>query len=62
MSPHAKSLEEEGVVIRPMHLFKNEKANWREMEALLRDAKFPTRRLDENLADLQAQVAALRRG
>jgi len=62
MSPNVKSLEEEGVVIRPMHLFKNERPNWAEMEALLRDAKFPTRRLDENLADLQAQVAALRLG
>jgi 5-oxoprolinase (ATP-hydrolysing) len=62
MSPAAKSLVEEGAVIRPMYLFKNGKANWSEMERLLSEAEFPTRRLEENLADLQAQVAAIRMG
>jgi 5-oxoprolinase (ATP-hydrolysing) len=62
MSPAAKSLVEEGVVIAPMHLFKKGEASWAEMTACLREAPFPTRRLEENLADLQAQVAAIRLG
>jgi len=62
MSPTAKSLPQEGVVIWPMYLFKAGKARWARMEACLRDAPFPTRRIEENLADLQAQVAAIRMG
>jgi len=62
MSPAAKSLAEEGVVISPMHLFKTGEARWSEMRSCLRDAPFPTRRVEENLADLQAQVAAVRMG
>jgi len=62
MSPAAKSLAQEGVVIWPMHLFEAGEARWNEMESCLRDAPFPTRRIEENLADLQAQVAAIRMG
>ncbi len=62
MSPAAESLAEEGVVIWPMHLFRAGEARWSKMETCLRDAPFPTRRIEENLADLQAQVAAIRMG
>ncbi|MBL69790.1 MAG: 5-oxoprolinase [Verrucomicrobiales bacterium] len=62
MSPEARVLEEEGVVIAPQYLFKGGKACGVGLEACLREARFPTRCLEENLADLQAQVAAIRRG
>jgi len=62
MSPAAKSLEEEGVVIAPQHLFRRGIAQWDNLRELFQNGKFPTRRLEENMADLQAQVAALRIG
>lgn len=62
MPPFAKSLAEEGVVIAPFHLFKNGKANWEKLQQLLTNAPFPTRALEDNLADLRAAVAANHRG
>jgi len=62
MPPEARTLAEEGVAIAPMRLFDAGEAQWEAMERLLRDAPHPSRLVEENLADLRAQVAAGRRG
>lgn len=62
MPPDAVCLEEEGVVIPPVHLFQSGLANWRKMEDILAQARFPTRALEDNLADLRAQAAANLKG
>jgi 5-oxoprolinase (ATP-hydrolysing) len=58
----ATRLVEEGVVIPPMHLYAGGEARWEEMQGVLTAAPFPTRALQENLADLRAAVAANRLG
>ena len=62
MPPDAVCLEEEGVVIPPVRLFQSGLANWRRMEDILAQARFPTRALEDNLADLHAQSAANLKG
>ena len=62
MPPDARTLAEEGVAIAPTRLFDAGRAQWDDMERTLRDAPHPSRLVDENLADLRAQVAAGRRG
>ena len=62
MPPDAVCLEEEGVVIPPVRLFQSGRADWRRMEAVLAQARFPTRALEDNLADLRAQAAANLKG
>jgi 5-oxoprolinase (ATP-hydrolysing) len=62
MPPDAKNLEEEGVVIPPSYLFKEGEAQWAKIEAILTGARFPTRALNDNLADLRAQAAANLKG
>lgn len=62
MPPNATCLAEEGVVIPPMHLFRAGKSCFGELEQLLRESPYPSRAVEDNLADLNAQVAANRRG
>lgn len=62
MPPHATCLDEEGVLIRPMKLVDAGRDRFDEMANVLSSATYPTRRLDENIADLRAQVAAGIRG
>ncbi len=62
MPPEATTLEEEGVVIPPTYLIKNGKANWEQINLLLSQAKYPTRALMENIADINAALAALQTG
>lgn len=62
MPPNAKSLEEEGVVISPFYLIKKGKVNWEEMQNILLNCKYPTRSVEENLADLNAALAANKNG
>ncbi|MCS1417848.1 MAG: Acetophenone carboxylase gamma subunit [Verrucomicrobia subdivision 3 bacterium] len=62
MPPDTTNLEEEGVIIPPTHLFKSGQANWQRIESILTQARFPTRALDDNLADLRAQAAANLKG
>ncbi len=62
MSPTAQCLAEEGVVIPPTYLIRNGRANWSELENLLTRSTWPTRALDENLADIRAALAANTRG
>jgi len=62
MPPNATSLAEEGVVIDPDYLVKEYEPRWDMIQDLLREAPHPTRNLQENIADLQAAVAANHRG
>jgi 5-oxoprolinase (ATP-hydrolysing) len=58
MPPSANCLAQEGVVLPPSHLFRNSKADWDAMRSLFTSAPYPSRNPDENIADLQAAVAA----
>ncbi len=58
----AKSLAEEGAVIPPMHLVRGGEARWDEVRRLLSGGDLPSRAVEDNLADLRAQVAANQRG
>ena len=62
MPPGARRLIEEGVVIPPTHLIRQGEPRWDELRRLLLEAPFPTRAVEENLADLRAAVAANHRG
>jgi len=61
MPPTATSLAEEGVVIPPMHIVKEGEQRWDAIREHLLSARYPTRNVDENIADLQAAVAANQR-
>ncbi|HVU38290.1 MAG TPA: hydantoinase B/oxoprolinase family protein, partial [Opitutales bacterium] len=58
MPPGARHLAEEGVVLEPFRLIEGGKENFGELERRLTGARWPTRRLADNLADVRAQVAA----
>lgn len=62
MPPNSTNLAEEGVVIPPMYLVRNGEINWEEITSLLTSSKYPSRSVDENLADLNAALAANRNG
>lgn len=62
MPGDATSLEEEGVVIAPSLLMDAGEERFQAIEERLRSAKYPSRAVDENLADLRAQVASNRSG
>lgn len=62
MPPNATNLAEEGVVIPPMYLVKNGEIRWEEITNVLTSSSYPTRSLDENLADLNAALAANKNG
>ncbi|MDA0194785.1 MAG: hydantoinase B/oxoprolinase family protein [Bacteroidetes bacterium] len=62
MPPDAKNLAEEGVVISPQYLVKAGKAQWTEIKKLLTSGKYPTRAVEENLADLNAGLASIKAG
>lgn len=62
MPAAARCLAEEGVVIPPLVWVSSD--GWRnpELEALLRNSPFPSRKPEENLADLAAQAASVCHG
>ncbi|MEA5457567.1 hydantoinase B/oxoprolinase family protein [Arcicella sp. LKC2W] len=62
MPPYSTNLAEEGVVIPPMYLAKNGEIHWDTIRNVLTAAKYPTRSVEENLADLNAALAANRNG
>ncbi|MEM8961427.1 MAG: hydantoinase B/oxoprolinase family protein [Acidobacteriota bacterium] len=62
MPPSARHLVEEGVVIPPTILVRDGEARWDAMASMLREAPYPSRAVDDNLADLAAAVAANHRG
>jgi 5-oxoprolinase (ATP-hydrolysing) len=62
MPPDAKCLLEEGVVIAPMYLVKKGKPKWDEIEKLFISSKYPTRSINENIADLNGALASVLEG
>ncbi len=58
MPPAATTLAEEGVVIPPMHLVRGGQALWDDVRRLLEAPPYPSRAVEDNLADLRAAVAA----
>jgi 5-oxoprolinase (ATP-hydrolysing) len=62
MPPNATRLVEEGVVLPPTYLVRGGRARWEEVERRLVEAPHPSRRPEDNLADLRAAVAANHRG
>lgn len=62
MPPDARCLAEEGVVLSPRWLVRDGTSRLHEVEALLREAPFPSRTPRENRMDLEAQQASLQRG
>lgn len=62
MPPFSRTLAEEGVLIRNFRLFAAGEARWEALRELLGSGVHPSRAVEENLADLAAQVAANRQG
>ncbi len=62
MPPDAASLAEEGVVVPPTYLLERGEGRWDELRRLLAGGPYPSRAVEDNLADLRAQVAANHRG
>ncbi len=58
MPPDATTLAEEGVVLPPVHVVRRGEPRWDELRALLGAGPYPTRAIEDNLADLRAAVAA----
>lgn len=62
MPAQAKNLAQEGVVIPPRKLVEQGEVQWEALRGWLSEAPYPTRALEENLADLNAALAALESG
>ncbi len=62
MPPNARFLHEEGVVIEPMYVVKSGRANWDKVRLLLNARPYPSRSIDNNIADIRAALAANARG
>ncbi len=62
MSPMAKSIEEEGVYIDPFKLVGRGRFREDAVRSLLTGAPYPVRNVEQNIADLKAQVAANEKG
>jgi len=62
MPPDATRLEEEGVVIVPQLLVAGGIPRWQELQHLLQSGPYPSRVPQDNLADLEAALAANHRG
>jgi 5-oxoprolinase (ATP-hydrolysing) len=60
--PDASNLAEEGVVLPPLLAVRDGHFDREAVRARFADAAFPSRNPDENLADLEAQIAATRLG
>ncbi len=62
MPPFSRHLGEEGVVIRNFKLLEAGEPRFDQLRQLLSAGPYPSRAVEDNLADLAAQVAANRRG
>ena len=58
MPPNATLLVQEGVIIEPMYLAKNSITDWESITYKLINNRYPTRAIEENLADLKAALAS----
>ncbi|MEX0820178.1 MAG: hydantoinase B/oxoprolinase family protein, partial [Pirellulaceae bacterium] len=62
MPPFSKTLAEEGVLIRNFKVIDAGRSRVDTLRELLLAGPFPTRKVDDNLADIAAQIAANRQG
>ena len=62
MPPHSRTIDEEGVLIDNWKLVSAGRLLEAETGSLLRSGRFPARNVEQNLADLRAQVAANEKG
>src|SRR5256886_3247930 len=62
MPPDSKHVDEEGVLLDNVQLVRQGRFLEAEMRAMLGSGRYPSRNVDQNLADLRAQVAACARG
>jgi 5-oxoprolinase (ATP-hydrolysing) len=62
MPPHSKVIEEEGILIDNFLLVSQDKLQDRSIKELLTNNPYPVRNYRQNLADLQAQIAANEKG
>ena len=58
MPPDSRTLEEEGVVLRPWKVVERGRPRLDELRGLLTAGRYPSRAPDENIADVSAQIAA----
>ncbi|PJX27659.1 5-oxoprolinase [Advenella sp. S44] len=62
MPPDSTTIEEEGVLFTNFQLVRNGQFREREAREILASGKYPARNPDQNMADLQAQIAANQKG
>ncbi|MEP7206248.1 MAG: hydantoinase B/oxoprolinase family protein [Casimicrobiaceae bacterium] len=62
MPPDSTHVDEEGVLLDNVELVTEGRFREAEMRALLAGGRYPARNIDQNLADLRAQVAACAKG
>ena len=62
MPPHSTHLDQEGILLDNLHLVKNGTLQTAALEQQLTQSPHPVRNLQQNLADLQAQIAANNKG
>jgi 5-oxoprolinase (ATP-hydrolysing) len=62
MPPHSTSVEQEGILLDNLLLVSEGQFREAELRLLLTSGKYPARNPDQNVADLQAQIAANNRG
>ncbi len=62
MPPDSKHVDEEGVLLDNVQLVAQGRFLDHEMRAILGSGRYPARNIDQNLADLRAQVAACAKG
>ena len=62
MPPHSTSIEQEGILIDNFQLVASGRFCLAQLQSLLVDCQYPARNPQQNIADLQAQIAANERG
>ena len=63
MPPDATCLIEEGVIIHPAYLVKSgQTPDWDYIRHLLQNAPYPSRMIEDNIADLKAALASIHKG
>ena len=62
MPPDSKHIDEEGVLITNFLLIEAGRLREAETRAVLADARYPSRNIEQNLADLRAMIAANQKG
>jgi 5-oxoprolinase (ATP-hydrolysing) len=62
MPPDASNLLEEGKVIHPTILLENKQVYWDNIQEILTSRPYPTRCLEENIADLTGALASIQTG